>query len=80
MNHVSMVLSRVNPWMDLEAAADYCGVPHAELLAAAAKGQLPATVTHPRRPGDWMVRLDDVDLWVTTRPSVPGQRRHHGAA
>lgn len=67
MNAAGLVLHRLNPWMDLDAAADYSGVPVAELLAAASSGALPATVTHPRRPGDWMVRMDDVDMWAQRR-------------
>ena len=68
MDHVSTVISRANPWMDLEAAADYAGVPFAELLSAATRGLLTATVTHPRRPGEWMVRMDDVDQFAVQRP------------
>lgn len=92
---VSLVLHRLNPWMDLEAAADYSGVAYAELLAAAAQGLLPATRHYPKRPGDWMVTMDDVDVWAETRrkrvsgpgvggaaPSVPAPRRPrpHSAA
>ncbi len=70
MNHFAMAIARINPWMDLEAAADYSGLPHAELLAAATKGLLPATVTHARRPGDWMVRMDDIELYAAQRPTL----------
>ena len=68
MDHVSSAISRANPWMDLEAAADYVGVPFAELLSAATQGFLTATVTHPRRPGEWLVRMDDVDQFASRRP------------
>jgi len=67
MNAAGLVLHRLNPWMDLDAASDYSGVPVAELLAAASSGALAATVTHPRRPGEWMVRMDDIDMWVQRR-------------
>lgn len=71
MNHLSMVLTRVNPWVDLGVAADYAGVPYAEVLAAACSGSLGATLTHSRRPGEWMIRLDDVDLWLGQRAVRP---------
>ena len=74
---VSMVLHRLNPWMDLEAAADYSGITFAELLAAAGQGALPATVTHPQRPGDWMVRMDDLELFSRARNK---QGQPHSAA
>lgn len=45
------------PWVDLPTAARLTGVPHTVLLAAAAKGLIPATVTHPQRPGDWLTHL-----------------------
>lgn len=72
MNHLSMVLTRVNPWMDLEAAADYSGVSYAELVSAASSGRLAATLTHTRRPGEWMARLDDIDVWLASRTAIPG--------
>ena len=53
--------------MDLPAAADYSGVPVPELLAAAVHGTLHATLTHPRRPSEWMVRLEDVEHYVQSR-------------
>ena len=56
-----------NNWMDLLVAADYVGVTYAELVAAATKGELDATVTHPRRPGDWMVRMGSVESWAERR-------------
>lgn len=80
---VSMVIHRLNPWMDLEAAADYSGVAHAELLVAAAQGLLPATRNHPKRPGDWMVTMDDIDVWVDNRrkaATVPRHPRPNSAA
>lgn len=80
MNQVSMVISRLNPWMDLEAAADYSGVPFSELAAATTKGLLPVTLDHPRRPGDAMVRMDDIDLWVGTRAGQPAGWVTDGAA
>ncbi len=80
MNQVSMVISRLNPWMDLEAAADYSGLPFAELAAAATKGLLPVTRNHPRRPGDAMVRMDDIDLWVGARTGLRAGWATDGAA
>lgn len=58
-----------NNWMDLLVAADYVGVTHSELLAAASSGKLAATVTHPRRPGEWMVQMGEVELWARLRVS-----------
>jgi hypothetical protein len=26
-------------------------------------------VTHPRRPGDWMVRMGDVEMWAQRQPT-----------
>lgn len=59
-----------NNWMDLLVAADYVGVDHEELLAAAVSGELDASLAHPHRPGEWMVRMGTVEQWARMR-SVP---------
>jgi hypothetical protein len=66
MNYAPLLIP-ANNWMDLLVAADYVGVPYAELVAAATKGELDATVTHPQRPGDWMVRMGTVEEWARRR-------------
>jgi hypothetical protein len=66
MNYAPL-LRPANNWMDLAVAADYVGVAYSVLLAAATRGDLNATVTHPRRPGEWMVRMGDVELWAQMR-------------
>jgi hypothetical protein len=69
MNYAPLLVP-ANNWMDLAFAADYVGVPYAELVAAATKGELDATVTHPARLGDWMVRMGTVEEWARRR-SMP---------
>ncbi len=59
-----------NHWMDLLVAADYVGVAYDDLLRAAETGDLDATTTHPRRPGDWMVRMGTVEHWARSH-AVP---------
>jgi hypothetical protein len=66
MNYAPLLLP-ANNWMDLAVAADYVGVAYSVLLAAATRGDLTATVTHPRRPGDWMVRMGEVEMWARSR-------------
>jgi hypothetical protein len=66
MNYAPLLVP-ANNWMDLAVAADYVGVSYAEILAAATKGEIEATVTHPRRPGDWMVRMGEVEHWANRR-------------
>ena len=66
MNYAPLLLPATN-WMDLLVAADYVEVPYAELVAAATKGELDATLTHPRRLGDWMVRMCDLEAWADRR-------------
>ena len=66
MSYAPLMIA-ANNWMDLTVAADYVAVPYAELVAAATKGELDATVTHPRRPGDWMVRMGAVEEWARRR-------------
>jgi hypothetical protein len=66
MNYAPLMFPGSN-WMDLLVAADYVGLPYAERVAAATKGELDATVTHPRRPGDWMVRMGSVESWAERR-------------
>jgi hypothetical protein len=70
MNYAPLLLP-ANNWMDLAVAADYVGVAYSVLLAAATRGDLQATVTHPRRPGDWMVRMGDVEMWAQQQPTRP---------
>ena len=64
------LLIPANNWMDLAFAADYVGAPYAELVAAATKGELDATVTHPARMGDWMVRMGTVEEWARRRSTL----------
>ena len=45
-------------------------MPYAELVAAATKGELDATVTHPARLGDWMVRMGTVEEWARRRSTL----------
>ena len=77
MNYAPLLIP-ANNWMDLLVAADYVGVPYAELVAAATKGELDATVTHPQRPGDWVVTVRPelvVEIafdGVQTSPRYPG--------
>ena len=51
-------------WMDRPAASRYARVPQSRLLSAASQGDLDAVVTHPRRPGEWMVRMHAIDRWL----------------
>ena len=54
-------------WMDLAAAADFAGVSSGDLVDAVTNRQVRATTTHPRRMGDWMVPMTDVERWSRHR-------------
>lgn len=56
-----------NHWMDLLVAADYVGIAYDDLLAAAVSGELDASLTHPHRVGEWMVRMGTVEQWARLR-------------
>jgi hypothetical protein len=51
-------------WMELQDAAQYAGVRYDDLVDAVTTRQVRASTTHPARPGDWMVRMSDVDQWA----------------
>jgi len=69
-------LTTVDHWMDLPTAADYAGVTYCILVDAVTNRQVRATTTHPKRPGDWMVPMIDVDTWTRqSRQSVNGRGR-----
>ena len=59
-----------NNWVDLHLAAEYAGVAGDVLLQAVTTRGMRAITSHPDRPGDWMVQLADVDLWLRRRQSV----------
>ncbi len=72
--HYGPSLTLPDHWMDLSTAADYAGVADSELVDAVTTRQVRATTTHPRRLGDWMVPMTDVERWARHRrlsDSVP---------
>lgn len=54
-------------WMGLQDASAYAGVGFDDLVEAITYQDVRASTTHPARPGDWMVRMSEVDLWVSAR-------------
>ena len=65
-------------WMDLPTAADHVGVSYCTLVDAVTHREVRATTTHPRRPGDWLVPMIDVENW--SLHSVNGRARARSAA
>ena len=55
-------------WMNMEEIAQYAGVGLPVVRAAIESRELNGVTTHPRNPGQWMVRRDEVDRWVATLP------------
>ena len=72
------VVTIADHWMDLPTAADYAGVAYCTLVDAVTNRQVRATTTHPKRPGDWMVPMIDVEHW--SMYSVNGRGRVLAAA
>ncbi len=69
MAHPSPTTLHSNDWLDLVDAAEHADVPYREIVRAVTDRELTAITTHPRRPGDWLVREADVDAWRSGYPS-----------
>lgn len=54
--------------MNIAEIARYAGTSPATVRAAIERRDLEAVTTHPRSPGHWMVRRDEVDRWVAKLP------------
>jgi hypothetical protein len=58
--------------MNIEEIAQRAEVSLAVVRSAIERRQLNAVTTHPKNPGQWMVRRDDGDRWIAKLPG--GQR------
>ncbi len=54
--------------MNIAEIARYAGTSPATVRAAIERRDLEAVTTHPRQPGQWMARQEDVDHWVAKLP------------
>ena len=63
-----------NNWVDLTLAADFAQLPVDVLVQAVTDRELRSVTSHPDRPGDWMVRLADVEQWWHRREPLDIRR------
>jgi len=61
-------------WMSIEEIARYVDANPSAVRAAIENRALEAVTTHPRNPGSWMVRRDEVDRWAATLPEADADR------
>jgi hypothetical protein len=54
--------------MNIDEIAQFAGISAAAVRAAIEEPELNGVTTHPRNPGHWMVRRDEVDRWTATLP------------
>lgn len=66
------VITLANYRMDLRRAGEYAGVEPRDIIAAVARGELPASDGHRDRPGVWLVRMRDVDAWSAANQRAAG--------
>lgn len=55
-------------WMNIDEIAQYAAVSPVTVRRAVEHRELNAVTTHPKTPGHWMVRRDEVDRWIATLP------------
>jgi hypothetical protein len=61
---IASTAARLVTWMDPHQAAAYTEVPVVQIVRAIRDHQLPATTARVDRPGVWMMRSSDLDLWT----------------
>ena len=62
-------------WLDLADVAEYAGMTRSAVLDAVAAGELTAVDSHPRRPGEWLVGMPEVQSWAQRRRCEPPTAR-----
>ena len=69
MAHPSPTALHSNDWLDLVDAAEHADVPYRGIVRAVTDRELTAITTHPRRPGDWLVR--EAECGLPGGPATP---------
>lgn len=54
-------------WLDLDCAAAIFGLTRREIVEAVTNHNIRATTAYPGHPGEWMVPMGDVELWIRQR-------------